>query len=104
MTAFTAQIRTTRRSRILSWPALAVVCVALFALLAVMQVPHLHDATSHPDHCPLCVVMHTTAPVAAVASAVVMVLLGASEPQAEHLFVARRPQSRIFIRPPPVFC
>jgi hypothetical protein len=37
------------------------VCFILLALLAVVQVAHLHSNESDADHCPLCVVMHSAA-------------------------------------------
>jgi hypothetical protein len=48
--------------------------------------------------------MHTAAPVTAVATAIVLVELGASAPQAEPIAIPRQRQLRLFIRPPPVSC
>jgi hypothetical protein len=73
-------------------------------LLSVAQVAHLHQNQSDADHCQLCVVMHTLAPMAASAAAVVMVQLGASAPKAEPVIIARHRQLQLFIRPPPVSC
>jgi hypothetical protein len=87
-----------------SWAVTAVVCVVLVAFLAVMQVPHLHATQSDADHCPLCVVMHSTAPAAPVAAAVVLVPVGAPAPQAEPIPAPKKQPSRIFIRPPPMGC
>ena len=100
MPGFKAQFRGNRGL----FPAVAVVCLVLLALLAVAQVAHLHSNASDADHCPLCIVMHTAAPVADAAAAIALVLLGTSDPQAEPIFMARQPQSRLFIRPPPVSC
>jgi hypothetical protein len=50
----------------------------------------------------LCIAMHTVASTAMAAVAIVFVRLGASAPEAEPIVVARRPQFRLFIRPPPV--
>ena len=85
-------------------PAVAVLCLVLLALLAVAQVTHLHANDTDADHCQLCIVMHTVAPVAIAAVVIVMVQLGVSAPQAEPIVVVRRPQFRLFIRPPPVSC
>lgn len=85
-------------------PVVAGLCLILLALLAVAQVAHLHSNPTDADHCQLCIVMHTLVPAAATAAAVVLVPLGASAPQAEPITVARKPQSRLFIRPPPVSC
>jgi len=85
-------------------PVAAVLCLALMALLAVAQVAHLHSNSTDADHCPLCIVMHSAAPVAETAAAIILVLLGTSASQPEPIAVARQLPSRLFIRPPPVFC
>lgn len=104
MSGFKAQFRSKRGASRGFFPAVAVVCVVLLALLVVAQVAHLHSNESDADHCPLCIVMHSAAPVAVAALAVVLVQLGTSTPQAEPIFVVRQRQSRLFIRPPPVSC
>jgi uncharacterized membrane protein YqhA len=83
-------------------PGVAVLCLVLLAMLAVAQVAHLHADQTDADHCQLCIVMHTLAPVAAAAAVIVIVQLGASAPQAEPLVIAHQRQIRLFIRPPPV--
>jgi uncharacterized membrane protein YqhA len=83
-------------------PAVAVLCLVLLAMLAVAQVAHLHPNQSDADHCQLCIVMHTVAPVAAAAAVIVIVQLGAFAPPIEPIVVARQRQVRLFIRPPPV--
>jgi hypothetical protein len=87
-----------------SWLAVTAVCFVLLALLAVVQVAHLHSNESDADHCPLCVVMHTAAPVAVAAAIVVLVQVGSSTPLPEPAPVFRKRQSRLFIRPPPTGC
>lgn len=79
----------------------AAVCLALLAILAVAQVAHLHPNQVDADHCQLCNVMHTVAPVAAAAVVILIVQLGTSAPQAEPILIARQRQTRLFIRPPP---
>ncbi len=83
-------------------PAVAVLCLVLLAMLAVAQVAHLHADQTDADHCQLCMVMHTLAPVAAAAAVIVLVHLGASVPQAEPLAIAHQRQISLFIRPPPI--
>jgi len=78
-----------------------VVCLVLVALLAVMQVPHLHQNPSDADHCALCVVMHTAAPAAVAAAVVVIVQLGISTPAVKPLSIARYWHPQLFTRPPP---
>ena len=80
----------------------ATLCLVLLALLAIAQVAHLHTNQADADHCQLCIAMHTVAPTAIAAVAIVFVRLGASAPEAEPNVVVRRPQFRLFIRPPPV--
>jgi hypothetical protein len=104
LTAFKAQIQARQGGRLPRWAVTAVVCVVMLAFLAVMQVPHLHATQSDADHCPLCVVMHSTAPVTPPTAAVVMVPVGAPEPQAEPVSTTHRPESSLFIRPPPAGC
>ena len=93
-----------RRTRTGFRVPVALVCVALLALLALVQVTHLHSNQTDADQCPLCVLMHAAAPVAVAAAAVVLVPLGAPTPQAEPISLALRPHSSLFIRPPPAGC
>lgn len=83
-------------------PVVPALCLALLAILAVAQVAHLHPNQTDADHCQLCIVMHTVVPTATAATAIVLVLLGASIAQAEPIAIARQPQCRLFIRPPPL--
>jgi hypothetical protein len=74
------------------------------ALLAVVQVAHMHPLGSDADQCPLCVIMHSASPVAFAAAAIILVSFGAHTPFREARAVARRRPSRLFTRPPPVGC
>jgi hypothetical protein len=78
-----------------------VVCLILLALLAVVQVAHVHPLSSDADSCPLCIVLHSAAPVAAAVVAVILVQLGAAAPVVETRSVARPWQPTLFTRPPP---
>jgi hypothetical protein len=78
--------------------------VVLLAFLAVVQLPHLHATQNDADHCPLCVVMHSAAPATVAVAAVVLVPVGAPAPQIEPITVSKKPQIRLFIRPPPSGC
>jgi hypothetical protein len=78
-----------------------VVCLVLVALLAVMQVPHLHQNPTDADHCALCVVMHTAAPVAAPVAVIVFVRVGIPVPVAKSRPVVRYWHPQLFTRPPP---
>ena len=102
MTRFEFQLPRARRAPFGLAPAVALLCLLLLACVAYAQVAHTHSSQNDEDHCQLCVVMHTVAPVVAVAAVVVLVRLGASAPQTEPVSIARQPQIRLFIRPPPV--
>ena len=104
MVGFKAYFPWNRSSRRSFLPVIAGLCLVLLALLAVAQVTHLHANESDADHCQLCIVMHTLAPVAAAAAVIVIVQLGTSVPEAEPIAVVRQRYSRLFIRPPPFSC
>jgi hypothetical protein len=74
------------------------------ALLAVVQVAHTHPLESDADHCPLCIVMHSAAPVAAAAVAVVLVQMENSVPVFEARAAIRHWHPKLFTRPPPAGC
>ncbi len=84
--------------------AVVFVCLALLALLAVVQVAHVHSVGTDADHCPLCVVLHTAAPVAAAAAAVLLVQIDAAAPVLEVRAVTGIWLRQLFIRPPPSVC
>jgi len=93
-----------RRARTGFCTPVALVCIALLALLAFVQVTHLHSSQTDADQCPVCTVMHSAAPVTVATAVVVLVPMGAPAPQAEPVTIAQRPQSTLFIRPPPAGC
>ncbi|MGP8268660.1 MAG: hypothetical protein ACLQLH_01205 [Terracidiphilus sp.] len=101
MTGLQAQIRGDGRRKPGALPAATVVCLFLMALLAVVQVAHLHTLESDADHCPLCIVMHSAAPVAVAAPAVVLVKIEAHAPVYEARAVVRHWNPKLFTRPPP---
>lgn len=83
-------------------PVVAVLCILILGLLAAVQVAHFHSNESLADHCPLCVSVHSAAPIAgAVVAAIILIQIGRSAPVFEELPIARRLNSRLFIRPPP---
>jgi len=81
-----------------------VVCLVLMALLAVVQVAHMHPLESDADHCPLCIVMHTAAPVAVAAAVVVLVKIEATAPVFEARAAVRHWHPKFVTRPPPTGC
>lgn len=80
------------------------VCLALMALLLVVQVAHVHPLDSSPnlDHCPLCVVLQTAAPVAATAMLVILVQVGRQATAVVPVAVLRHRHPKLFTRPPPL--
>jgi hypothetical protein len=82
--------------------AATVVCLVLLALLAVIQVTHVHASDADADHCTLCVVMHSVVPL--VIMLVTVVLVRIETPALLFLEVraiARYWHPTLFIRPPP---
>jgi len=90
-----------RRAKTSTLPVVTVVCLFLLTLLAVVQVVHVHPVDADADHCPLCIVMHTAAPVAVTAAVVILVEIEAPAPVFEAHTVSRPWHPQLFIRPPP---
>ena len=82
--------------------AIAFLCLALLALLAMTQVAHMHPLERDASHCSLCIAMHSAAPVAAMAAAVILVRMGAPAPFVEAHAVIRHWHPKLYTRPPPV--
>jgi hypothetical protein len=80
-----------------------VVCLVLVALLVIMQIPHLHQTPSDAEHCALCVVMHSAAPVTVAAVLIILVQLGISTPVVKARAILRYWHPQLFTRPPPSF-
>jgi hypothetical protein len=78
-----------------------VVCLVLLALLAIVQVAHIHPLGTDADHCPLCIVMHTVAPVSVAAAAIILVQVGTPVPLLEARATIRPWSPTLFTRPPP---
>jgi hypothetical protein len=96
-------IRSAFRGRSTGFAVVAILCVVLLGVLAAVQVAHFHSNQTLADHCPLCVSLHSAAPVAAaIAAAIILVQIGRSMPVPEQYFVPRRRYAKLFTRPPPV--
>lgn len=100
MTALHPWMRSTRRVRPKAY-VVVLVCLALLALLTFVQVAHVHSANTDADHCPICVVLHTAAPLAVAAAIIVLVEMRAFVSQIEVRPIRLRGQRQLFIRPPP---
>ena len=94
------RMRSTRRVRPTAY-VVVLVCLALLALLTFIQVAHVHTVNTDADHCPICVVLHTAAPLSVAAAIVVMVQMQAVVPQIEVRPIRLMGQRQLFIRPPP---
>lgn len=83
--------------------AAVIVCLVLLALLAVAQVAHVHSFDTDADHCPLCIVMHSAAPVAVAAITIILVRVGIPAPvMAVRAAAPSFWHASLFIRPPPI--
>lgn len=80
------------------------VCLALLVLLTVVQVTHVHSVDTDADHCPLCIVLHTAAPVAAAVAVIVLVQIESLSPVVEVGSIGTSWRRQLFIRPPPRLC
>jgi hypothetical protein len=76
----------------------------LVALFAVVQVAHVHPLDTDADHCTLCIVMHSAAPVAVAAAIVVLVQIETRAVVYEARAVTRYWHPQLFTRPPPAGC
>lgn len=103
MSGLNPQMRNDRRGR-LACTVVVVVCLALLALLTVIQVAHVHSVNTDADHCPLCIVLHTAAPVFVAAAAVLLVRFEAFTPAFEVRPIGISWRRQLFIRPPPTLC
>jgi hypothetical protein len=96
--------RSRRRARPVAFAVMMLVCLALLILLTVVQVAHVHAAASDSDRCPLCMVLHTAAPVAVTAAVIMLVQVAAAAPVLRVRAVSRHWHPQLFTRPPPAAC
>lgn len=101
MTGFQTFPSGQRRAKHGALPTVTLVCLVLLALLAVVQVAHVHPVDTDADHCPLCIVMQTAAPVAVTAAVVILVQIEIPAPIFEARAVTRYWHPQLFTRPPP---
>jgi hypothetical protein len=81
--------------------ATTLVCLLLLTLVTFVQVAHVHPAATDADHCPICVVMHSATPVAAVAPAIIFTTASAPVQAPVVNSVVRLWHCTLFNRPPP---
>lgn len=101
LTEFQTFLSGKRRAKPGALPVVTIVCLLLLTLLAVVQVAHVHPVDTDADHCQLCIVMHTAAPVAVTAAVIVLVQIESSTPVFEAHTVTRYWHPQLFTRPPP---
>jgi len=104
LTGFRTQTAVDRRTKPAAFGAAALVCLILLALLTVVQVAHEHPLGTDADHCPLCIVMHSAAPVAVAAAAVILVKIDTPAPVFAVRAMVRHWHPTLFTRPPPTGC
>jgi hypothetical protein len=90
-----------REDKPLALRATSLLCLLLLALLTFVQVAHVHPVATDADHCPICVVMHAAAPVAAVAATIIFVRASVPVPVPVLPSVIRPWHCTLFNRPPP---
>jgi Na+/proline symporter len=78
-----------------------VVCLVLLALLAVIQVAHVHPQDNDADHCPLCMAIHAVVPVTLAAAVIILIQVGTPCPVLEPDAILRHWHPTLFTRPPP---
>ena len=100
-----ANYRGDRRRRSRAFGAAVFLCLALLALLAFVQVAHVHAVATDADHCPLCIAVHNATPVtAAAAPEITQVEFKILVPIFEPRSIVRHWPPALFTRPPPSDC
>lgn len=101
LTGLQSDFRQSDRRKLNAFGLVTVVCLVLLALLAVVQVTHLHPINEDADNCPLCIALQTAAPVAIAATMLLMVRIWAQTPVFAERAVVRHRHPKLFTRPPP---
>ncbi|HUA98669.1 MAG TPA: DUF2946 family protein [Terracidiphilus sp.] len=85
-------------------PVAGIICVLQIALLGFIQVAHVHEVGADASHCPLCVLLHSAAPMTATAAVVVLVRMEFAARVFKERALVRYWHPKLFTRPPPVGC
>lgn len=104
MTGLQTHFRRDRHPKPNALKLVTVVCLILLALITVVQVAHMHRVDSDADHCQLCIVMHSAAPVAVMVVVVALVSFGTAAPLVEARVAVLHRHPKLFTRPPPSGC
>ncbi|MGA2561075.1 MAG: hypothetical protein ABSF17_15490 [Terracidiphilus sp.] len=101
MTASQNHFSDSLHAKLRALPLMTIVCLLLLALLTVVQVAHVHSVETAADHCPLCIAMHSAAPVAVTAAVVILVPMERPAPELSAPNITRHWHPQLFTRPPP---
>lgn len=102
MNALRTRVRSDVGTRPLGRVLMVLLCLTLLAFLVFVQVAHVHSVSTDADHCPLCTVIHSAAPIAAVAIAIlILVQIEILAPTLEVRPIRTIGHRYLFIRPPP---
>lgn len=105
LTGIQTHITDARGSRPTVLKVAIVVCLVLFMLLALVHVADGHSISNSTDRCPICIVMHSVAPLLIVALLIAMIRIRTHAPaQLEVCAIVRYWHPNLFTRPPPVSC
>lgn len=96
--------RTNRQRRSRKLAVMALVCLGLLLTLTVVQTVHMHPRQTDADHCPLCLVLHAAAPIAAAGAVLLLAEMRAPAPAIDERRTVRLWFSYLFTRPPPQIC
>jgi uncharacterized membrane protein YqhA len=81
---------------------MVLLCLVLLALLAVIQVMHVHPIGDDAGQCPLCIAMHSVVSLVVMATALLLVKLGTIAQVSIGVRASRQYWCpTLFIRPPP---
>ncbi len=79
----------------------AYVCIVLLAFLMFVQAAHVHPAGSNPDQCPICIAMHSAAPVRSHAAVLTSTWHSELVIQYRARTLATELHCKLYNRPPP---
>lgn len=78
------------------------VCLVLLMLLAIVHVAIAHSVDADADHCPLCIAMHSVAPILVMMVAILLIRIRTAAPVLlEDCAHVRNWHPTLFTRPPP---
>ena len=89
-----------------AWPRafvlVALLCMALLAVLTIVQVTHIHRIGTDADNCPICTVLHAVSPMSVAAAVVILVQLGRPVALVQSVRPGRKWPPVLLNRPPPM--